>query len=83
MASTRMSSVHGPWGGSEQARTISLRVRKPCRRTMSGFNAGPIRTGPPAQFSINATRRRMSARMILSPSSASAMMTPRRRSGGK
>jgi hypothetical protein len=32
---------------------------------MSGLNAGPMRTGPPAPFSIKATRRRMSARMPL------------------
>src|ERR1700730_18447845 len=44
--------------------------------------SGPIKTAPPAPFSIRATRRRMRARMIFSPSSASAMMSLRSPSGG-
>ena len=41
----------------------------------------PMITGPPPPVSINPTRRRMSARMMRSPSSASAMSSERSLSG--
>ncbi len=56
---------------------IELRSRKPDSRVTSGDLAGPIRTGPPKPISISATRRRMSARRMRSPSSASAMSSAR------
>ena len=42
----------------------------------------PISTGPPAPPWIRLTRRRINARMIRSPSSASATSSARNRSGG-
>ena len=50
-------------------------------RTTSGDDGAPISTGPPAPVSMSATRRRISARMIFSPSAASAISSARSCSG--
>ena len=56
-------------------------VRKVCRRTTSCESGEPISTGPLAPVSIRPTRRRISARTMRSPSSASATSSRRRSSG--
>ena len=58
-----------------------MRRRKSCSRTTAHEFAAPISTGPPAPLSIRLTRRRMSARVIRSPSSASAISSDRTPSG--
>ena len=52
---------------------MPLRLRKLRSRATSGDAAAPISTGPPAPDSISATRRRIIARIIFSPSVASAI----------
>ena len=61
---------------------MPLRSRKCDSRVTSGDLRAPIRTGPPKPISISATRRRMSARRMRSPSSASATSNVRSASGG-
>jgi len=52
---------------------MPLRLRKVRSLATSPNDAAPISTGPPVPVSISATRRKISARMIFSPSAASAI----------
>src|SRR5712691_6052546 len=71
----------GSLAGSKTRCGMPLRVRKLRSRAMSGDEGAPISTGPPAPISIRPTRRRISARMISSPRSASATSSARNCSG--
>src|SRR5205809_2290699 len=68
--------------GSTTRKGIPLRPRKLDSRVTSGDLSAPMSTGPPKPISISATRRRMSARRMRSPSSASATSSARSASGG-
>ena len=52
-------------------------IRKLCRWNMRPWPGGPTSTGPPALLSMRPTRRRISARTMRSPSSASATSSAR------
>ena len=64
-------------------RGVPLRARKPSSRSTSGFSERPTITGPPTPDCSICVRRRISARISRSPSSASAISRARIRSGEK
>ena len=61
---------------------MAVAGRKLSSRSTSRLSARPMMIGPPAPVSSRPTRRRISARMMRSPSSASATSRARSRSGG-
>ena len=69
-------------GSSDVMRMAVARAGSSAAAARRATAGAPISTGPPAPASISATRRRISARMIRSPSSASAMISARSCAGG-
>ncbi|MNE48582.1 hypothetical protein D3C80_1430550 [compost metagenome] len=75
LPSPSMAASSTMWGKA-------LRARNPCRRESAALPAVPIRTEP-APASIRPTRRRMKARMMISPTSADPITKARKWAASK